>query len=57
MQRMLDVESQQRLFDRLRDLFVDRRAYSVDPAECAVYAYDNSQARGDSGCGGFSDHA
>ncbi|MBK7210915.1 MAG: FAD-binding protein [Xanthomonadales bacterium] len=40
---MLDVESQQRLFDRLRDLFVDRRAYSVDPAECAVYAYDNSR--------------
>lgn len=40
---MLDVESLQRLSDRLRDLFVDQRAYSVEPAECAVYAYDNSR--------------
>jgi D-lactate dehydrogenase len=40
---MRDSESLNAIADRLHDLFADRRAFSVDPAERAVYAYDNSR--------------
>jgi D-lactate dehydrogenase (quinone) len=40
---MTDTEPSSRLLERLRELFSDRDAFSVETSERLVYAYDNSR--------------